>query len=152
MISCSIRQYLWLISLAIMPSEFICAAVSGKILFLFMTKQYSILCVCVCVCVCMWKTLSLYVVYVYVCVCVWKQLSFHIYVYIYIYACAKLLPSCPFLCDLMDYSFPCSSVHGILQVRILEWVAMPFSRAFSWPRDWTCISCVFCIAGQVLYH
>ena len=38
---------------------------------------------------------------------------------------------------LMDYSPPGSSVHGILQVRILEWVAIPFSRGFSQPRDRT---------------
>ena len=39
--------------------------------------------------------------------------------------CTKLLQSCPTLCDPMDYSPPGSSVHGILQARILEWVAMP---------------------------
>ena len=39
---------------------------------------------------------------------------------------------------------PCSSVHGILQARVLEWVAISFSRGSSWPRDWTW---VFCIAG-----
>ena len=38
--------------------------------------------------------------------------------------CAKLLQSCPTLCKPMDYSPPGSFVHGILQVRILEWVAM----------------------------
>ena len=36
--------------------------------------------------------------------------------------------SCLTLCDPMDYSLPGSSVHGILQARILEWVAIPFSR------------------------
>ena len=41
---------------------------------------------------------------------------------------AKLLQSCPTLCDPMDCSPPGSSVHGILQARILEWVAMPFSN------------------------
>ena len=53
---------------------------------------------------------------------------------------------CPTLCDSMDYSPPGSSVHGILQARILEWVAIPFSRGSSWPRDqiW-----VFCIAGRL---
>ena len=40
----------------------------------------------------------------------------------------KLLQSCPALCDPMDYSPPSSSVHGILQAIILEWVAIPFSR------------------------
>ena len=41
-----------------------------------------------------------------------------------------------------------SSVHGILQTRILEWAAVPSSRASSPPREWTCISCVFCITGR----
>ena len=40
-------------------------------------------------------------------------------------------------------------VYGILQVRILEWVAILFSRGSSWSRDWTRVSCVFCIARQV---
>ena len=53
------------------------------------------------------------------------------------------------LCDPMDCSPPGSSVHGILQVRILEWVAIRFSRGSSWPRDWTCISCSSCIAGRL---
>ena len=43
---------------------------------------------------------------------------------------------------------PGSSVHGILQARILEWVAMPSSRGSSWPRDRTCVSC---IGRQILY-
>ena len=42
--------------------------------------------------------------------------------------------SCPTLCDPMDCSPPGSSVHGILQARILEWVAYPFSRGYSQPR------------------
>ena len=40
----------------------------------------------------------------------------------------------------IDCSPPGSSVHGILQARILEWVSMPFSRVPSWPRDWTQVS------------
>ena len=44
--------------------------------------------------------------------------------------------SCLILCDPMDCSPPGSSVHGILQARILEWVTMPSSRGSSWPRDW----------------
>ena len=43
-------------------------------------------------------------------------------------------------CNPMDCS-PGFSVHGILQARVLEWVAISFSRGSSWPRDWTCISC-----------
>ena len=46
-------------------------------------------------------------------------------------------------CNPMDYSPPGSSVHGILQARILEWVVISLSSGSSWPRDWTCI----CTAG-----
>ena len=42
----------------------------------------------------------------------------------------------------MDCNLPGSSVHGILWARILEWVAISFSRGSSWPRDWTRVSCV----------
>ena len=48
--------------------------------------------------------------------------------------------SCLTLCDPMDCSLPGSSVHGILQKRILEWVAVPFSRGSSWPWDSTQVS------------
>ena len=48
--------------------------------------------------------------------------------------------SCLTLCEPLDCSPPGSSVHGILQTRILEWVAMPSSRGSSWPRDQTLIS------------
>ena len=54
------------------------------------------------------------------------------------------------LCDPMDCSLPASSVHGILQARILEWVAISFSRESSWPRDWTHISYVSCIGRRIL--
>ena len=46
------------------------------------------------------------------------------------------------LCNPMECSPPVSSVHGIFQVGILEWVAMPSSRGSSWSRDWTRISCI----------
>ena len=49
---------------------------------------------------------------------------------------------CPALCDPMDYSLPGSSVHGIFQAEILEWVAISFSRGSSQPRDWTQVSCI----------
>jgi len=52
----------------------------------------------------------------------------------------KVTQLCPTLCDSMDYSLPASSVHGILQARILEWVASPFSRGSSQPRDQTQVS------------
>ena len=50
----------------------------------------------------------------------------------------------------MDYSLPGSSVNGILQARILEWVVIPFSRGPSWPKDETHHICVSC--RQILYH
>ena len=59
--------------------------------------------------------------------------------------CAESLQSCLTLCDPMDCSLPGSSVHGILQARILKWVIMPSSRGSSWPSDWTHISDVSCI-------
>ena len=49
--------------------------------------------------------------------------------------------SCPILCDPMDCGLPDSSVHGILQTRILEGVAIPFSRGSSQPRGCTHVSC-----------
>ena len=56
--------------------------------------------------------------------------------------CVQVLVThlCPTLCNSMDCSPPGSSVHGILQARILEWVAIPFSRGPSRPRDWTQVS------------
>ena len=60
---------------------------------------------------------------------------------------AKSLQLCPTLRP-MDCSPPCSSVHGILQARILEWVAIRSSRGSSWLRDWTWGSCISSIAGR----
>ena len=48
----------------------------------------------------------------------------------------------------MDCRLLGSSAHEILQARILEWVAMHFSRGSSWPMDKTCVSCSSCIAGR----
>ena len=55
--------------------------------------------------------------------------------------------SCPTLCDSMDCSPPGSSAHLIFQARMLEWVAISFSRGYSWLRDWTQ---VFCIVADFL--
>ena len=52
----------------------------------------------------------------------------------------KVAQSCPTLCNPMDCSPPGSSVHGILQTRILEWVAIPFSRGYFQSRDQTQVS------------
>ena len=65
---------------------------------------------------------------------------------------ARLLQSCPALCDPMDCCLPGSSVHGILQARTLEWVAIPSSRRISWPRDQTCVFFVSCTGRQVPYQ
>ena len=60
--------------------------------------------------------------------------------------------SCPTLCDPMDCSPSGSSVHGVFQETILEWVAISSSRGSSRPKDWTCISLASCIGGRILYH
>ena len=66
--------------------------------------------------------------------------------------CAKSLQSCLTLCDPINCSLPGSSVHGILQARRLEWVAMPFSRRPSRTRDQTYVSYVSYIGRWVLSH
>ena len=48
--------------------------------------------------------------------------------------------SCPIRCYPMDCRLPCSSIHGIFQARVLEWIAISFSRGSSQPRDWTQVS------------
>ena len=54
----------------------------------------------------------------------------------------KVVRSCPTLCNRMDCSLPGSSVHGILQARVLEGDVIPFSSESFWPRDWTRVCCV----------
>ena len=58
--------------------------------------------------------------------------------------CARALRCFNYMtpCDPMDHSLPGFFVHGILQARILEWVAMPSSIEFSWPRVLTLVSCM----------
>ena len=63
--------------------------------------------------------------------------------------CAQL---CLTLCDLMDCSPPGSSVHGIFQARILEWVVVSYSRGSSLPRNWTWVSGMSYIGRWILYH
>ena len=55
---------------------------------------------------------------------------------------SEVAQSCLTLYDPMDCSLPGSSVHGIFQARVLEWVAIAFSRGSSRPRDWTQVSCI----------
>ena len=65
---------------------------------------------------------------------------------------AKEFQSCLTLCDPMDCSLPGSSARGILQATIPEWVVMPSSEGYSWPRSWTCISYDSYSGRSVLYH
>jgi len=62
---------------------------------------------------------------------------------------AKLLQLYSTLSNPMDCSLPGSSVYGILQARVLEWIAISSSRRSLWPRDWTCISCISCVGRRV---
>ena len=63
------------------------------------------------------------------------------------HVCILVAQLCPTLCGPVDCSSPGSSVHWIFQAKILEWVAIPFSKGSSWPRDRTQVSC---IAGRFL--
>ena len=67
----------------------------------------------------------------------------------YYWNCCLVAKLCPTLCNPMDCSPPGSSVHGISQARIMEWVSISSPRGSSWPRDWTHISC---IDRQILFH
>ena len=64
-----------------------------------------------------------------------------------IFVCVQSLQLCPTLCNPVDCSPPGSSLHGILQARILHWVARPSSRGSSRHRDPKSICCGFCIVG-----
>ena len=63
-----------------------------------------------------------------------------LYIYIYTYIYVLVVQLCLTLCNPKDCSSPGSPLHGILQTRILKWVAMLSSRGSSWPRDWTRVS------------
>ena len=56
--------------------------------------------------------------------------------------CVLVTQSWPTLCDPTDCKPPGSPVDGTFQARILEWIAIAFSRAYSWPRDQTQVSCI----------
>ena len=69
---------------------------------------------------------------------------------LYSVMCSVLVTqSCLTLCDPMDCSPPGSSVHGIFQARTLEWAVTSSSKGYSWPRDWTHISCT---GRWILHH
>ena len=71
--------------------------------------------------------------------------SYHIMCYAQLFRCSTL-------CNPTDCNLPGSSLHGVFQAKILEWVAIAYYRGSSWPRDWTGISCVSCIGRWILYH
>ena len=77
-----------------------------------------------------------------------QGLNLHVLCLLHSQACSlplkwsEVAQSCPTLCDSMDCSLPGFSVHGIFQARILEWVAISFSRSSSRPREWTLVSCI----------
>ena len=74
----------------------------------------------------------------------WEALHYNV--------CAKSLQSYPTLCHHKDRRLSGSSVYGILQARILEWVSMPYSRGSFQPKDQTCVSSVSCVGRWILYH
>ena len=74
-----------------------------------------------------WTTREAWAPYACVCVCVC--------------VCVWVTRLCPILCGPKEYSSSGSSLHRIPQTRMLEWVAIPFSKASSWPRDQTRVSC-----------
>ena len=128
-------QYLscdWLISLTIMFSGFIHAVAYGRFHYILRLNN-----------------IPLYMcLYAYVCIIFFTPSSINQYLcHFYILKVKELvIQSCPIPCDPMDSSMPGSSVHGISQARILEWVAISFSKGSSQPRDCTQVSC---IAGSV---
>ena len=62
------------------------------------------------------------------------------------HVCVQSLQLCPTLCNLVDCNPPGSSVHRILQARIMEWVAIPSAGGSYQPRAWTCVSYGSCTA------
>ena len=90
-----------------------------------------------------------------VCVCVsiveylLNKISYDFLIYSLFNHVCSVAQSCLTLCDPMDGSLPGSSVHGLFQARILEWVAISFCRGSSWPRGQTWVSC---INRWILYH
>ena len=92
-----------------------------------------------------WGNCSLWNCFIYFIGCLYiesVEIIFNLKFNIKFLCCARLLQTCLILCDPMDCSLPDSSVHGILQARILEWVALSFSRGSSRPRTRTRVSCL----------
>ena len=90
-----------------------------------------------------WILFSVSIVCVCVCVCVYMRAHMCVLSRFWLFVT---------LCDSLNFSLPGSSVHGIFQARILEWVTSSYSEGSSPPRDQTCISCVSGISIRILYH
>ena len=71
---------------------------------------------------------------------------------IVLYFSSLVTKSSPTIVTPKDHRLPSSSVHGIFQARILQWLAIPFSRRSSQPRDQIHISCIFCLGRWILYQ
>ena len=80
------------------------------------------------------------------------RLKFLLFICIHMLFVGLLLSCVRLFCDLIVCSSPDSSVHGMFKARILEWVAISFSRGSFWSRDRTCFSCVSCTGRWILYH
>ena len=76
-----------------------------------------------------------------------RQVSYFIYILLENKPCVKSVSCVQLFCDPVNCSLPSSSVHGIFQARLPEWVAISSSRGSSQPRDETFLSCVSCIGG-----
>ena len=84
-----------------------------------------------------------------------RKKGFQTYTHTYIYMYRKKESEVT-QCNPMDYSLPGFSIHGIFQARVLEWVAISFSRGSARPRDWTLVSrivdrCFYCLSHQGRY-
>ena len=96
-------------------------------------------CVCVCVCVCF---LAIRVFMIFLATFKYSLTNYNYSHRVCVCVCVLVTQWYLILCDPMNCSPPGSSVHGILQARILEWVAMTFSRGSSRPRDQTWVSSI----------
>ena len=104
----------------------------------------------ICICICLLFQILLWAITDY-----WVEfpvLYHHLY-WLCVRACVcSVAQSCLTLCDPTDCRLPSSPAHGISQARILEWVAISFSRESSRPRDQIQVTCASCIGRQIPYH
>ena len=127
-----------------MPSRSIHVAANGKISFFYGWIIFHYMCVCMCIYIYIYNIMSQTVghdwvaklIYIYI----YKYINVHKHTHTHIMR--ESAYPCPTLCNPMDCSLPGSFVHGILQARIQEWVAIPFSSGSFRPRDGTWISCI----------